>query len=517
MTFRRSFVAFACLIGVLAFAPNAAQAAPRVLYVTLPGPLEACSILSPNASESSVAIADLLYPSAFLNGSHDQQQGTGAGIVSAELNSVAPETVNYTVGPNLKWSNGQPFTAASLVTWWQRAKTQPSVMSDGYRKIKSMTLSADHLSVLVTFSTTFANWPQLFRDVLASTSPLDCRLHNLVDRPTLGYYRVESVSRHTIVLTKSSLLHRNQVRYSKLIISDALPTTKGWAHNFVGVIPSLTPQSISLFTGISSLATQVTPSTSITEMAFAPSRPQVSSAAVREALAVSVNRQIMVNGLYGAATLSVKPAQSSLFSQGQYLASSSNSSAPTDCLTCAVEALRGAGYSQIGSGWKSPGGTPVSLRLVVGPSDADKNAASFIVNTWRVIGIPAFQVPVSTEQKAAQALAYNTADVAIFTRSTAFGPAVCARSLFGARFSDAFSFGITSPVMASLGEAIVSNLNAAQALTQWQNYDASATHAYLVRPLFSAPVIETWSQRFNSLAGGGSIMALLDQLPTLHP
>jgi len=516
MAFRRS-LALAVALSFFSFPITVAQASVRTLYVTVPGPLDACSSISPQSTDFSIGLGDLLYPSAFTNGTQDQLKGTGLAIASAELNSLSPEVVNYTVAQNLRWSNGKAFTAQDLVNWWHRARVIPSVFTDGYRSISAMSVSPDGLSVQATFSRVFANWPSLFRDVLYSNSPSDCRLKNLLLRPTLGFYSVQSASAHQIVLVKSLLLHRGGLRYGRVIISDSLPRQNGWARNFIGSVANVTSQSISSISGIASLKTTIASGPLLTQMVFSTHRKNVASALFREALGISVNRQILANTLYGGATLSVRPAPFVSLPTFQGVALAAQYGAPSDCLSCALDALKASGFHQSSSGWVNGHGVSASVRISVGPSVADHAAARFIVNTWKVIGIPSFVVYVSSELKAAASIAFNTSDVAIFTRSLSFGPQIPAREFYGSSEINSFAIGETSQSIQAMGVSADSNLNASSAATEWAALDSAVTHAYLARPLFFAPVIQAWSQRYTSVSEVSSTISLMDQIPTLRP
>ena len=493
-----------------------AGAAVKTLYVSLPGPLDACSSLSVGASDTSVAIGDLLYPSAFLNGPNDALVGTGAAIVSAELTSVNPESVTYSVAPQLKWSDGTDFNATSLVQWWTRAKAQPSISSDGYRAISSMTVSSDGLSVVAKFSQSFSNWNVLFRDVLSRNSSLDCSIKNLEHRPTLGYYSVTSATKHQIVLRKSGLLHKGVMRFGRVVISDTMSTSKVPSKSFIGEMVSVNSQDVSLLTSDPRLTTSLTSSSSLTQMSFSSVRPNVSLLAFRQALSVAINRQLMVNFLWGTTTTTVRVANR-LLTPATSAVGSANLDAPQDCLTCALEALKSIGYSQAGSSWHSPHGNTVAIRMTVGPSGADRSAAAFIINTWRVIGIPTFRVTASSEQLAAASLRSGAADVAVYSRSLAFGPSVVARAYFGSPVLDSYAVGPRNPLWAQTALAVTQVFNDAQASQQWALFDAQVTHSFISRPLFCAPVIQAWSRRFSTVRGGSSVIALVDQLPGLRP
>ena len=148
-------------------APAAGPANPATstLTLALPGPFNGCSVLSPLANATTSAILDLIRPSAFLTGPTNVLTGEGGAIVSAELISLHPETVVYSVDPKMHWSNGRPFSVRDLITWWRSARLLDSVNGDGYRAISSMMVAKNHTSVTATFSTDFADWNLLFRDV----------------------------------------------------------------------------------------------------------------------------------------------------------------------------------------------------------------------------------------------------------------------------------------------------------------------------------------------------------------
>jgi len=51
--------------------------------------------------------------------------------------------VKYTITPNEKWSNGTSFNGNDLLGWWLRARALRTVLSDGYRDIKTLSVSKD--------------------------------------------------------------------------------------------------------------------------------------------------------------------------------------------------------------------------------------------------------------------------------------------------------------------------------------------------------------------------------------
>ena len=156
------------------------------LKVSLPGPFTGCSYLDPGATVTSDAILDLVRPSAFQTNFNGTLQGEDGAISSAELISLSPQTVRYTISPKLVWSDGLAFNGADLVDWWQRARTLASVTSDGYRAIKSLVVATNGLSVTATFASPYADWELLFRDVEAPGTTPGCAIGELAVASVAG-------------------------------------------------------------------------------------------------------------------------------------------------------------------------------------------------------------------------------------------------------------------------------------------------------------------------------------------
>jgi len=64
--------------------------------------------------------------------------------------------VKYTITPNEKWSNGTSFNGNDLLGWWLRARALRTVLSDGYRDIKTLSVSKDGDVVTAVFATPYA-------------------------------------------------------------------------------------------------------------------------------------------------------------------------------------------------------------------------------------------------------------------------------------------------------------------------------------------------------------------------
>ena len=93
-------------------------------------------------------------------------------IVSAEPISLKPLTIVYTLNPKAVWSDGVPITAADFKYAWEEQRGDPATSSPdvasiaGYRDIASVTGSNGGHTVTVQFKTTFADWQELFANLV---------------------------------------------------------------------------------------------------------------------------------------------------------------------------------------------------------------------------------------------------------------------------------------------------------------------------------------------------------------
>ena len=502
----------------------------KTVDVSLPGPFNGCTFLDPGATPTTEAINDLLVPSAFLTTSAGNLYGENGPIASAELTSLTPETVNYTITPNEKWSNGTAFNGNDLVGWWLRARALTSVLSDGYRDIKTLTVSKDGYGVTAIFATPYADWNLLFRDVEALGTQGSCALSSLLARPTLGPYTVTSATTSRIVLTMNKHWPVDTDRFGRVVITDAgaMPTSSS-SHfvNFSLDVNRALVQAISTHPNVMS---HIGTSSNLEEIAFASNRPLIKRVAVREALSWSISRQTLIDELWGAVTYSPSVAASALFSQGQSnypgpagtapsaqttttLAPSTSHNGLGDCLQCALDVLSQSGFVRSTSGWTTATGAPLILQMAVGPSDLDHTVATAIVSEWAAIGLRVNVVDVRSEVAAAVATATNTDDLSIFTRPTITAVSYTARSWSGPGYADAYPSGWRAVAITKLFNQAIANFNPVSAATTWLLMDQMIQSSYWVRPLFTSPSLLAWTNTLTGVTTSFSVPGLLDEEP----
>lgn len=535
---RRFAVGTLCLVAAtVPLWVSGATAAPpasnnaKTLQVSLPGPFNGCTYLDAGANATGNAVLDLVRPSAFLTNPYGNLVGEGGPIASAELVSLSPEVVRYTIAPHQKWSDGTSFTGADLVAWWLMARDLASLQSDGYRTVKSLVESIDGLTVTATFATPYAEWNLLFRDVEATDASTGCSLVAFVHRPSLGPYLVQSATRTRIVLV---IDHRWSVaanRFGRVVLSDDAVIPASTSAKFVGYSLDVNRSQILALSSHSAVLSRVGTSSDIEEIAFSPSRPFSSRLAVREALSWSLDRLSIIDQLFGAVTFSTSIAASAMYSQGQNSYPGPNGTGPTsqtttstvkstpvtsrldDCLACAVAVLAKNGFFRTTTGWATAGGIALAIRLAVGPSALDHATADRVGLQWRRFGVAVTQVRSASDMAAAVASATGRVDAAIFARPTITTASYAARSWSGPGYADTYPSGWRSSAINALFRQAIANFNPVAASSTWLAIDRAVLNAFWVRPLFTSPSLLEWSNKMTGVNGSNSLPGLLDQLP----
>ncbi len=501
----------------------------RTLTLALPGPFNGCTYLDAGATPTMDAIGDLIVPSAFQTTPGDGLVGSGGPIASAELVSLSPETVVYTIAPHERWSNGQPFTARDLVAWWQRARSLASVVGDGYRDISSMRVSATALSVTATFRDPYADWDVLFRDVQWRGAPRGCAIGDLLRRPTLGPYEIVSASRSRIVLTMNPHWLTDTGRFGRIVIlaGDNIPS--GPAAPFASYSLAVNRAAFDTLSAHPWILSHLGSSSSIEELTFAPARPLTRRTPLRKALAWILNRQGVINQIWGAVTFTPSVATSALFSQGQTGYPSGASSPPaspatspttsptvtptlSDCPACAEAVFEAAGYHHSRRGWTNVHGSVLTIRVAVAPGAVNRATERVLARQWRRAGIAVRVRGASSNEDASRLAASNQVDVAVFTRPTSASPAYSARSWSGAPYPNAFATGFSSSATTTLFQNALATFNPVTALSIWHVLDHAVMSSFWVRPLFTAPSLIEWTSPTTGVVGALSVPGFVDEV-----
>lgn len=502
----------------------------QTITLALPGPFSGCTFLDAQATPTSDAVLDMILPSAFLTGSNGVLVGEDGPISSAELTSLSPETVRYTIAPKATWSSGLAFTGEDLVDWWNEARTLSSIDSVGYRAIKSLTLSKNKLSVTAVFSTPYADWDLLFRDIEAPGTSTSCAIDNLLTRPSLGPYYVSYATADRIVLRMNPSWTLDPNRFGRVILEDGTDLPSASSDTFADYTLSVNRATVLALSTRPTLSSKIASSSNIEELTFSPRAVATSLLAVREALSVSIERQDLIDTLFGSVTYSPSVAASAIYSQGQAdypggggsnpvgQTTTTTTTPPTnplsDCVSCAVSLLKSAGFVRTKAGWLDDAGKALSVRVGVGPSALDHAVAAVVKADWAHIGIESRFVDESSEIQTAQAAALGSVDVGLFARPTTTTPAYAASSWAGPAYPDSYPSGVRIPGVTALFDQATAIFNPVTASSTWLKLDRTIMTDFWVRPLFTAPTLTIWSTQLSSVANSFTVAGFVDQLPS---
>jgi peptide/nickel transport system substrate-binding protein len=537
MPSRRGWRALA--LGALCLASAAvpfsfSAAAPSVnenahtLDLALPGPFSGCTVFDQDATPTSNSILDLIRPSAFVTAPNGVLVGEGGPISSAELTSLSPETVRYTIAAKMKWSNGAAFTGSDLVSWWTQARSLASVSSDGYRAIKSLVVSKNGLTVTAVFGTPYADWDLLFRDLEAPGAATGCALSNLTTQPSLGPYFVASATPDRLVLDMNRAWPLDPNRFGRVVITDSQTLPSASTVNFADYTMTVNRSTVLTLSSKPTLASKIASSSNIEELTYSPRATTTSLLGVREALSWSIERQSLIDTLFGAVTYSPSVAASAIFSQGQADYPGTPGSNPvgqtttttkpvpntlSDCVTCAETVLKTSGFVRTSTGWLSSAGKRLRVRLGVGPSALDHAVAVLVKDDWAKIGILSTMVNEKTEISAAEASALGHVDVSVFARPTTTTPAYAASSWAGPSYPNTYPSGVRTAAVTTLFDQATAIFNPVTASSTWLKLDQAIMTNYWVRPLFTAPTLTIWSTLLSSVANSFTVAGFVDQLP----
>ena len=408
-------------------------------------------------------------------------------------------------------------------------KTSRSVNSDGYRAIKSLVVSKNHLSVTAVFATPYADWDLLFRDIEAPGTSGGCAVSNLLTQPSLGPYYVTNATPNRLVLNMNPAWPLDPNRFGRIVITDSQVLPSSSTVNFVDYSMTVNRTTVVTLSNRPTLSSKIASSSNIEELTFSPTAATAGLLAVREALSWSIQRQSLIDTLFGAVTYSPSVAASALFSQGQAdypggagsnpVGQTTTTTTPptstlSDCLSCALSILKSSGYVRTPRGWVSSAGKYLTVRLGVGPSALDHAVASLVQADWAKIDVPSTLIDEPSEIGAAEASAFGSVDVALFARPTTTTPAFAARSWAGPAYPDTYPSGVRIPAVATLFDQATAIFNPVTASSTWLKLDQTIMTDFWVRPLFTAPTLTIWSTLLSMVANSFTVNGFVDQLPT---
>jgi ABC-type transport system substrate-binding protein len=290
-------------------------------------------------------VMEQVWPQAFVVDPEFEAETQGF-IDSAEVVGLRPMTVSYVIDPKATWSDGYPITAEDFVYNWQQhlltgAELASAGILAGYRDIQSITGSNDGKSVTVIFKSPYADWEGLFANLV----PAHIAEKGGWATAFAGFHPADVVSGGPFVVSsmepgKRLVLTRNAKYWGPpahlenivfLVERSERDTLRGLENGSVSI--AQLPPGASLdgmvarddaLSPVLSIATTATPL--LWQLNFNLNAPVVDNPLMRQALALSTDRDQLVADSVGLADPSTSGAESRIFADGEPGAGSEGSS-----------------------------------------------------------------------------------------------------------------------------------------------------------------------------------------------
>ncbi len=487
-------------------------------------------------------------PSPFVPGvvnSASEPMQNPALIESAEPISLTPLTVVYTLNPKAVWSDGVPITAADFKYAWEEQRGNPETSSPdvasiaGYRDIASVTGSDGGHTVTVKFKTTFADWRELFANLVPAHvmeklgwSPACSTVDPAVDLSG-GPFMIGKVTPQAIRLVQNPKWWGTPANSKSITIHFASSTAQlaQWmASGYVQVAaPStVTEPFLTQMTGLPGAQSEVDTSSTLLQLDMASSTESDLPPDLRFAIALTIDRQDLVNQQVSWAGAGVAPGDSHLVVQGQL----NYQPAPTGSPTTTIPApTSSTSTTAIGAGGnvnfpvrpvptqaatfitatgleRTPGdpyyhwdfGAPFQLHMVYDSSDPWAAAAApTIRDELEAGGLDATLLPVAGATQTGETLAAGFADLAVLPQtftpymSQTVGMYTQLLGPTGKNGSQDWT-GYSDSKFDQLVTSASEQLNLTTAMGLYTQADTMLWDNMVSLPLFAEPTVLVWSR-----------------------
>jgi peptide/nickel transport system substrate-binding protein len=467
-------------------------------------------------------------------------------IASAEPLNLSPLTVVYTLNPKAVWSDGVPITAADFKYAWEQQRGDPDGSSTdvvsiaGYRDIASVTGTNGGHTVTVKFKTVFADWQQLFSNLLPAHvmervgwNPNCSTVSPSIDLSG-GPFEIASVTSSTIRLVQNPKWWGAPANSKSITVHLASSTAELASWLSAGTVQvaeptTVTPSFLTDVTGLPGAQSDVDTSNTLLQLDLASSLNSRLSPDLRYAIGLSINRQQLLNQQVSWAVPGIAVANSHIYVQGQQgYKPAPSATVPTTTIppptssttTTAIGAggsvnfpvtpvaAQAAAFFAASGLVKTPDspyyhsafGVPFTLHLMVDESDPwAASAAPAIRADLLAAGINTDIETANSASAAGEALAGGYADVALLPVTFSPYPAQTLAwytTLLGAPGKNGSQdwTSYNNSQFEQLVNSASQELNAATAAGIYQQADTQLWDQMVSLPLYAEPAALAWSR-----------------------
>jgi peptide/nickel transport system substrate-binding protein len=258
----------------------------------------------------------------------------GELMEGAELTSEQPQTVTHRIRGDAVWSDGTPISDDDFSYLWRRSNGSDRRIdvssTTGYQDIESVTGSPDGRTVTARFARPFADWRSLFANLLPShhverqrggwSTGLDKRPEQM---PSGGPFRITRYDRgQSLTLARNPRYWGRPAHLDQIVfrfLPDAMAQADALRNDEVDVIYAPGPQVdvVRTVQGLPGVASQVRLGLSFEHLTFNLAHPILRDLAVREAIALAVDRQQLLARTVGQISDQAKALGNRIWLVGQ--------------------------------------------------------------------------------------------------------------------------------------------------------------------------------------------------------
>ncbi len=312
-------------------------------------------------------------------------EGLLTGNNPAQLISNNPQTIVYSIDPHAHWSDGVPITAADFIYNWKMQLAVGSTLPatdplSGYQDIASITAQNSGKTVTVVFIQPFADWQSLFTNLVPAHIAKDLAGWNTYfatsdARRMLsgGPFLIQSINPgHDLVLVRNPSYWGPRPGLREIVFRvepSTAATLRALAKGTIDMASMLpSPQVTNTVLTSSDLVESTQPGPDLWQLDFNLAEASVANVAVRQAIALAVDRHQIVSDTVGLITPFNNVASNHLFPYSYQGSQSNDSTYEQVNLTQALTDLTSAGYTVGADGVARDGGdNPLVLNLL-GPA-----------------------------------------------------------------------------------------------------------------------------------------------------
>jgi peptide/nickel transport system substrate-binding protein len=338
---------------------------------------------NPNTSkDSGPAVQDVVgnvYPSVFRPQPDFSVRLDRELMEGAELTSEQPQTVTYRIRSDAVWSDGTPISDDDFAYLWRHSNGSDKRIdvwsTTGYEDIERVAGSGDGKTVRVRFARPFADWKTLFSNLLPShyverqrggwSTGLDRRPELI---PSGGPFRITRYERgQSLTLGRNPSYWGRPAHLDQLVfrlLPDAMAQAAALRNDEVDVMYGPQPQVdvVRTVQGLPGVATQVQLGLGFEHLTFNLAHPILRDVAVREAIALAIDRQQLLDRTVGQITDRARVLGNRIWMVGQPGYEDHSGGYGRGDLAAAAARLEQAGWTEGPGGVRVKNGSKLLLR-----------------------------------------------------------------------------------------------------------------------------------------------------------